>query len=312
MAEGGAGRVLVAGAINTDLVARVDRAPEAGQTITGRSLAIFGGGKGANQTLASARSGARTAILGRVGRDEFGRQRLADLQADGVETAFVSTPDGYASGVALITVEEATGENRIAYVPGATLSVTPDAARAAVDQFKPSVVLSTLELPDESIQALLERSRELGARVVLNATPEAIGAKPFLDASDVLVVNETEAMELLRLTIPPESWHGAAEDLVALGPSSVVITLGSKGAVGVLQGIPVTVAPPPVRVVDTTGAGDALCGAFAAALAGGGSLVDAVRRGVAAGSFACTVEGAQRSMPTAMQIDELLTHMPSS
>src|SRR5687768_7647383 len=113
--------VVVAGAINTDLVARLPRAPEAGETVTGTAFNIFGGGKGANQTLAAVRSGAATAILGAVGQDDFGRQRLADLDADGVDTSAVLVRPSTASGVTLITVEDSTGQNRISYVPGATL-----------------------------------------------------------------------------------------------------------------------------------------------------------------------------------------------
>src|SRR4051794_24166438 len=129
--------VLAAGAINTDLVARLQRAPEAGETVTGSHFAIFGGGKGANQTLASVRAGASTAVLGALGDDDFGRQRIADLAADKVDTSAVAIRSDAPSGVALITVEEQTGQNRIAYVPGATLTVTPDEAADAVNRLAP-------------------------------------------------------------------------------------------------------------------------------------------------------------------------------
>ncbi|MEA2524406.1 MAG: ribokinase, partial [Thermomicrobiales bacterium] len=117
------GRVLIAGAINTDLVAHVRKAPEAGETVTGSSFAVFGGGKGANQAVAAARSGANTAMLGAVGEDDFGRQRLADLSVEMIDVGGVTVTDRAASGVALIIVDE-TGQNRIAYVPGATATIT--------------------------------------------------------------------------------------------------------------------------------------------------------------------------------------------
>lgn len=302
----GSNRVLVAGAINTDLVARVQRAPEAGQTITGRTFGVFGGGKGANQALASARSGSATAFLGALGRDAFGDQRLEDLGKDLIHTDFVHIREDAPSGVALITVEETSGQNRIAYIPGATLSVTEEEARHAVETFRPSIVLTTLELPSKAITAMVATAKEQGARVIMNATPEPGTGRQYLRLVDVVIANETEALGLLRLTIAPRSWFDAAKRLTELGPTIVIITLGKEGAIAVVDGSAVTVPAPQVRPVDTTGAGDALCGAFASALAGGLSPEQALRRGVAAGSAACLIEGAQRSMPTTEQIDEFM------
>jgi ribokinase len=297
--------VLVAGAINTDLVARLPRAPEAGETVTGSTFNIFGGGKGANQTLASARSGAATAILGSLGRDDFGSQRLADLRDEGVETAAIMIRDDAPSGVTLITVEDSSGQNRIAYVPGATMTVTPEEARSAVDTLTPRVLLTTLELPAESIAAAIEGVRIRHGLVLLNATPEPDGAARFLGDIDCLIVNEPEAMALLHRQAPAD-WFAAAEMLREQGPRWVIITIGPEGAVASFEGERVAIPAPAVRVTDTTGAGDALCGAFAAALAAGSTPNEALRRGVTAGSVACTIDGAQRSMPTTKQIDDLL------
>ena len=297
--------VLVAGAINTDLVARVPHAPGAGETVTGSVFNIFGGGKGANQTLAAARSGAATAILGSLGRDEFGTQRLADLVDEGVDTAAILLRNDFPSGVTLITVEESSGQNRIAYVPGATMTVTPDEARAAVERLAPRCFLTTLELPADSIAAAIGAVRRQGRKVLLNATPEPEGAHRFLRDIDVLIANEPEASALIHGEVPTD-WFAAAELLRESGPSWVILTIGADGAVASFDGERVAVPAPPVTVSDTTGAGDALCGAFAAALAAGASATDALRRGVAAGSAACTIDGAQRSMPTSRQIDALL------
>jgi ribokinase len=303
--------VLVAGAINTDLVARVPHAPEAGETVTGSTFNIFGGGKGANQTLASARSRAATAILGSLGRDDFGEQRMTDLRTEGVDTSAVMVRDDAPSGVTLITVEETTGQNRIAYVPGATLTVTPDEARAAVEHLSPRCLLTTLELPPDSIAAAIAAVREHHGIVLLNATPEPEGAARFLGDIDCLIVNEPEATALLQRDAPAD-WFAAAEMLRERGPRWVIVTIGAEGAVASFEGDRVAIPAPPVTVKDTTGAGDALCGAFAAALARGVSPEEALRRGVAAGSAACTIDGAQRSMPTTGQIDALLaTHAKS-
>jgi ribokinase len=301
--------VLVAGAINTDLVARVPHAPEAGETVTGSTFNIFGGGKGANQTLASARSGAATAILGSLGRDDFGDQRMIDLQHEGVETSAVMIRNDAPSGVTLITVEEATGQNRIAYVPGATMTVTPDEARTAVAHLAPRCLLTTLELPPDSIAAAITAVRDRHGIVLLNATPEPEGAARFLGEIDCLIVNEPEATALLHREAPAD-WFAAAEMLRERGPRWVIVTIGREGAVASFEGERVAIPAPQVTVKDTTGAGDALCGAFAAALARGATPEEALRRGVAAGSAACTIDGAQRSMPTTEQIDALLSVHP--
>ncbi len=298
--------VLVAGAINTDLVARVTHAPESGETVTGSSFDVFGGGKGANQTLASARSGAITAILGAVGEDDFGRQRLVDLQADEVNVTAVLHRHDAPSGVALITVEEATGQNRIAYIPGATLTITPDEASVAVNTLRPRILLTTLELPPESIKAAIAACRKHGGTVIMNATPEPLGALPFLDLIDILIVNEPEATALSGSDGGDQDWFAVAEQLRSKGPGSVIVTLGDKGAVASFNGTRVDVPVPPVTVVDTTGAGDAVCGSFASALAAGDTPAEALRYGVAAGSLACTIAGAQRSQPTRSQIEAIL------
>jgi ribokinase len=300
------GPVLVAGAINTDLVARVAKAPDAGETVTGSTFAIFGGGKGANQAIGAARSGGPTAMLGALGDDDFGRQRRADLDAEGIDTRFVARSTTAASGVALIVVEEETGQNRISYVPGATMTLAPEQARAAVDRVKPQVVLTTLEPPPEMLDALLDASKQHGATIVLNATPEAIGAKPLLDRVDVLVVNETEAEDLLGHAVSAGNGEEAARSLAELGPETVVVTLGATGAIIAHGGQTASLPAPSVDVVDTTGAGDAFCGAFAADLARGVDPFLAARTGVVAGSLATTIPGAYPGIPRHDAIEHML------
>jgi ribokinase len=298
------GGVLVAGSINTDLVVHLQRSPDAGETVTGQSFAIFGGGKGANQTLASARSGARTAILGAVGNDDFGRQRLADLVADRVDVESAAMSPTAPSGVALIFVEP-TGENRIAYVPGATMTVTPDQATEAFLRFQPKVVLTTLELPHESLNALFELAKNSGSRVIVNATPEPAQGKDLVAIADVLIANEAEACELLDVPTGDHDWDDLAGKLLKMGPEAVLITLGAAGAILKTDEATHRIASPLVDVVDTTGAGDAFCGALAAALSRDCSLLEAAKIGVAAGAVAVTKSGAQPSMPTLAEIEQL-------
>jgi ribokinase len=168
------------------------------------------------------------------------------------------------------------------------------------------VVLATLELPLPTLRALFEEAKANGVLVVLNATPEPGAGRDLLGPADVLIVNETEAIELLGGEVAAEAWEAAANDLRALGPAGVVITLGAAGAVIAEEGRAERVPARSVEVVDTTGAGDACCGALAARLASGETLADAARIGVAAGSLAVTRAGAQPSMPSREEIEAFL------
>ncbi len=296
-------RILVAGTINTDLVVRTRRAPEAGETITGLSFASFGGGKGANQAVAAARAGGEVSMLSGVGNDDFGRQRRADLEAEFVSTAAVITTDRAASGVALITVEE-SGQNRIAYVPGAGWEVSPSNAIAALDELRPDIVLSTLELKLDTLKALFQAAHERGITLICNGTPEPLEGRELIPFADMLIVNEQEALELARE--PERDWMMVAAALAELGPPIVILTLGAEGALVWANGSAEILPTIPVEVVDTTGAGDAFCGAFAAFYSESGDAVSAARKAVVAGSLAVTRAGAQPSIATLEEIEEAL------
>ena len=299
------GRVLVAGAINTDLVATVDRAPEAGETITGLSFAIHSGGKGANQAVAVTRSGASAVMLGGVGRDDFGSARKADLAADQIDTSWVAVIDDASSGVALITVE-LSGENRIAYIPGATAKVTPDHCAATINAIQPSLILSTNELSAECHRVLFGWAREHDVRVILNAAPysdEVVGLLPLID---VLIVNEGEASTLQGGAADGMSPQELAAGLRSKGATDVVITLGAGGSFALSGDEAVIVPGHRVDVVDTTGAGDTFCGALAARMLEGATLPQAVRYANAAGALATTCSGAQPSIPRREEIERLV------
>lgn len=299
------GKVLVAGAINTDLVARAAHAPGAGETVTGREFQIFGGGKGANQAVSAARSGARVAMLGAVGQDDFGRARIRDLEADGIDVRHIVRLADAPSGVALIMLED-SGENRILYVPGSTLSISAEQVEKALDDVVPTVVLATLEPPVAALDRLLSRAKIAGVPVVLNATPEPLLGRELAARCDLLVVNETEAAQLAQIEQGTATWEEVASSLRSLGPEAVVITLGEDGAVlGTAEGFE-RFPTPRVEVVDTTGAGDAFCGALAAQLAAQKLVRDAVQYGIAAGALAVTRAGAQPSMPTLAEIEAML------
>lgn len=298
--------VLVAGAINTDLVATVSQAPNAGETITGHDFRMFGGGKGANQAVAVSRSGGRVVMVGAVGDDEFGAARLADLRADNVATDWVQVLDDTSSGVALILVED-SGENRIAYIPGATLQVTSENLMAAYAATRPAVVLVPNEVEGAALETLLSVARADGALTILNATPEPLSARHLLAHVSILIVNEHESVQLLGHQV-----SGHSEAAGALGDRlgiPVLVTAGGEG-VFLWDGRQVHQVRGPRRiVVDTTGAGDTFAGALVAKLAVGVSLLNAVEFGVHAAGLSVTRPGAQSSIPT---LDEVARSLAGS
>ena len=304
------GPILVAGAINTDLVATVERAPAAGETVTGRSFAIYGGGKAANQAVAAARAGASVAMLGGIGDDDFGHARLAELAREDIDVSCVAVISGAHSGVALITVEEG-GENRIAYVPGATLGLTPSVCERAFQMARPAIVLAANELSTPCLRRLFSLAREAGARVVFNVAPMSEEARGLLPLVDVLIVNRGEAAAMAGMPndrAEPDQLLGRLQDL---GVREPVITLGSDGVIGRADGVRFRQAALSVDVVDTTGAGDAFCGVVASRLLLGDPLPEAVRHGVVAGALATTRPGAQSSIPTVTEIAAALSRLPA-
>lgn len=267
-------RITVVGSANTDIVARCDRLPRPGETVTDATLERIPGGKGANQAVAAARMGARVRFIGRVGTDDL---VLRSLEQEGVDTSGVVRDEGE-SGVALILVD-AGGENVIAVAPGANRRLTS----TDVDVGTCDAVMCQMEIPLEPIE-----TAAAGAPFFcLNAAP-ARAPLPEELAPDLLVVNAYE-YEVV----------GPREGLVAL-------TLGAEGAVLLEGGAEVARArPPEVRVVDGTAAGDAFCAALVVSLLEGRDREQALRRACVAGALAASKPGAQPSLPTAAEVDAL-------
>lgn len=291
------GTILVAGAINTDLVAYVDRAPDAGETVTGQSFEMHGGGKGANQAVASARAGASVVMLGGVGQDAFGSARTTDLADEGIDTSRIQRFDDVPSGVALITVES-TGENRIAYIPAATRSVAPEHARQVVEDVSPRLVLAANELSTACHEAVFSWAKEREIPVVFNVAPYSHDARDVLHLVDVLIVNRVEARALLGEPDISMASEELGRALMALGVANVVITLGGDGVVGISSEGTLRIEGRKMDVVDTTGAGDTFCGAFSTRLLEGATFKEALTWGNIAGALAVTRRGAQSSIPT--------------
>lgn len=296
--------VVVLGSCNVDLVVQAPRHPQPGETLLGSGLATHPGGKGANQAVAASRAGASVAMIGRLGADSGAEFLRRELVSAGVDITPIGTCQHDPTGTALITVTD-TGENTIIVVPGANgllqAAHVDDALVAGVfDGAK--VVLVQLEIPLAAVRAGLMAARSVGARTMLNAAPSQPLPADIVQLVDVLVVNEGEFFDLVgSSSVDPVDWPpigGVATVVLTLGPGGVVF--GAPGVAAAGERDPASSGSLPgyrIEVVDTTAAGDTLCGYLAAALAQGQTLNAACRLANAAAALACTKPGAQPSIP---------------
>lgn len=281
------GRVVVLGSLNVDEVWQVARLPRPGETVLALASHRYAGGKGGNQAVAAARAGARVRMVAAVGADEVGAAYRRRLEAWGIEAALtVVAPDAAGAdaarggevrtGRAVITVDSA-GENAIVVDPGANGCLDESALDTLADLGPGDVLLSQLEIPLGIVTAAVRQAAARGARVVVNCAPFAVLPAEVVAAADPLVCNETEAAAFADLGLLPGSW---------------LVTFGAAGCSWDGEQY---VAPlvPAAEVVDTTGAGDAFCGALAAALARGVTRAEAVAAAQAAGAEAVRRRGAQ-------------------
>ena len=287
--------VLVAGSANADYVVRASGIPTPGETVLGSDLAVFPGGKGANQAVALARAGGvKTAMLLALGDDASGRMLEASLSDTGVSLHVKRS--SRSTGAALITVSDA-GENAITVAPGANADLMPADLPDLADT---AWLVLQLEIPIATVAAYAQAARSRGAKVLLNAAPIAALPAALLGDVDVLVVNEDE---LAALAGPQGT---VAARLSRVPVSAVVVTLGGRGACGLANGETVLQPAFVVTPVDTTAAGDTFCGVLAAGLMDGLALSDAMRRAAAAGALATTRAGAQSSIPTRAEVETFL------
>ncbi|HWX12380.1 MAG TPA: ribokinase [Trinickia sp.] len=304
----GAGRVVVIGSLNMDLVARVPRMPAAGETLAGHTFAQVAGGKGGNQAVAAARLGARVAMIGRVGEDANGAMLRDGLEAEGIDCSLLAVSSTAPTGVALITVDDA-GRNSIVIVAGSNGELTPaDIVRNEAVLATADVVVCQLETPPETVAAALVAGHRLGKTVILNPAP-ATGPLPahWLPLIDYLIPNEVEAAALSGLPIQcPHDAEAAALAMRNQGTRNVVITLGAAGIIAVLNGAPQHLEAPRVTAIDTTAAGDTFIGAFAAQLAQRVAVDHALRFAQQAAAVSVTRAGAQPSIPTRAEVEEAL------
>jgi len=293
-------RVLVAGSANLDIVISVCRLPVPGETVLGDGYQESWGGKGANQALAALKAGADVRLVVATGRDYHGAAYRKYLTERGIQRrGFFTVPAP--TGTALVVVDK-KGRNQIAVSPGANALLTSRRLneKKGVLEFG-EVVLAQFEIPLSSVEAAFRSARRRGAITILNPAPVPRGELTrVFSLVDIIVPNETEAI-VLAGKVSPRGEVGLLRVCRAIrekGAKFVVMTAGERGALALGEGWSVWVRPPSgIRSTDTTGAGDAFSGALAASLAGGSSMLDAVRFAVAAGSLSTRKRGAQDGLP---------------
>jgi ribokinase len=301
------GRVVVAGSINMDVVATAERHPAVGETVAGKQVLYFPGGKGANQAVAAAKLGAETTLIGRLGADAFGADLKAFLVHQGIDLSFVRESADTHTGTAIITI--ANADNTIVVVPGANGLVSPDDV-AAARLARGDVAVSQFEIPLPAIAAFFQRARAAGATTILNPAPARHVSADLLGLVDILVLNETELGLLAGKSLSEgdkiECFVDAAKSLRVNEGQTICVTLGKRGAVALMGREAFMVRGRAVTAVDTTGAGDCFVGALAAQLAQRSPLRDALRYANVAASICVQRMGAGPSMPTADEVTQAL------
>ena len=302
------GGVVILGVFVADTSYRAERLPRMGETLLGKSFALGPGGKGSNQAVAAARAGAGVHFVSRLGDDAFAEMAMELWVGAGVVPAVRRDPDSY-TGAAFVFVEEATGENAIVISPGAAGEISAGDVEenrgliAGADVF-----VTQLEQPVDVAMQALGVARAEAVRTVLNPAPAAALPEGMLGLCDFVTPNESEAEALVGFPVRSVAEaEAAAKALVAAGAGAAIVTLGDKGALYFDGARIVHVAAFDAGpVVETTGAGDAFNGGFAAALVEGYAPVEAVRFGCAAAAISVTRPGTAQSMPTRDEIVALL------
>lgn len=299
--------VTIVGSLNMDLIIRAQRIPQPGETILGGEFHTAPGGKGANQAVAAARLGGQVSLVGCLGSDSFASDLLRELSLAGVDHRYVRHDSKAGTGVAFILVDD-HGENSIVVASGANMRLSPadvDATEGVIASS--SVLLLQLEIPLDSVIRAAQIARDVNVPVILNPAPAQILPHQMFNLVDILIPNETEAKMLTGLPVgSPGEIQAVSVALREMGPQTVIITLGSRGAHYLHDNKNDFIPPFNVSPVDTTAAGDTFVAGFAVALAEGKALPDAVRWGNAAGALATTKLGAQPSLPTRQELETLL------
>lgn len=301
--------IVVIGSMNVDLTVRAPRIPGPGETILGSDFGIFAGGKGANQAAAAARLGYPTRMVGRLGSDPFADTLLREMRSAGVETGAIAQVPG-PSGVAVIVAAN-SGENSIIVAPGANSALLPkDLERVERHIREAAVVLTQLEIPLETVEALASITASAGVPLILDPAPARPLGRELLARVDWITPNESEAQLLTgagEAAVAEAELRDVAEFFLSLGPRNIVLKLGARGAyLATHDGARTMIPPYLVTVMDTTAAGDAFNAGFAVALARGSAPRAAAEFASAVAALSVTRRGALPSLPTQDEVAALI------
>jgi ribokinase len=293
-----------------DLTFRTPRLPRPGETLTGHDFQQGFGGKGANQAVMAARLGADVTMVGRVGKDAFGEQTLANLRKEEIDTRHVFVDDKHSSGVASIVVDD-NGQNLIIVIPGANGALSAEDIRQAAPAIQAAkMLLCQLEVPLATTLEAFRLARAGGVRTLLNPAPAQTLPEELLHLTDLCVPNESELELLTGQTLTTvEAVKRAGRQLLQRGPSTVIVTLGAEGALVMEHEREQQLPAEAVQAVDTTGAGDAFLGSLAVFLVEGVPLLEAVRRANTVAALSVTRPGAQASFPTYTDIQNFFSRI---
>ena len=299
--------IVVIGSSNTDMVLKMKTIPRLGETIIGGEFFSAQGGKGANQAVAAARCGGKVSFIAKVGSDSFGDNAIKEYSAHGIDVKNIIRDQNTASGIALIFVDD-KGENTIGVASGANARLLPHDIHCLDEVISnASVLLMQLEIPLETIIAAAEIAHKKNIRIILNPAPSQHLPDHLLSKISIITPNETEAEQLTGIPVlNTEDALNAGERLLKKGVECVIVTLGAKGAIVVTNEFFEVISSFKVNAVDTTAAGDTFNGALAVELANGNNIRDAVRFANAAAALSVTRNGAQTSIPSRNEVEQLL------
>lgn len=296
-------KIVVIGSANTDMVVKAKKLPLPGETLLGGTFFMNAGGKGANQAVAAARLGGNVILVAKVGNDIFGKQTIAGLQKENINTDFVFIDDAAPSGTALIMVNE-EGENCIVVAPGANAELLPADIEKVKNISEAEIILMQLEIPMETIIAVARKAKANNQKVIINPAPAQKLDDELLNDLFLITPNESEATLLTGIQVTDEaSAEKAADVFLKKGVKNVVITLGKQGAYFQNSTLKLKIDAPVVKALDTTAAGDTFSGALTIALTEKMDLEKAIKFAVKAASISVTRLGAQASVPYRSEID---------
>lgn len=294
-------KVVVVGSINMDLVTRCKRAPKGGETLFGEEFSQVPGGKGANQAVAIGKLGTNVIMLGKIGKDSFGKDMLASMEKNGVNIQHIEEGEK-ATGIAKIIVEE-SGQNRILVVAGANSEVDKEYVDRHLAAIKESdIVVTQLEIPIETVEYTLKKAKEFGKITILNPAPARELSDEIIKNSDFIIPNESELALITGMAVETEEEiKKAGKKLLDMGVKNLIITLGSKGSLHLNRDKCEFHSAYKVKAIDTTAAGDSFIGGVVREL-NGDNISEVIEFGTKVSAIAVTKKGAQTSIPTIEEI----------